>query len=340
MPMCGKLTLYGGNCMPKTMGGKLKLLRLRDILLENTDENNCMSVPQIIDALAVYGISAERKSIYNDLECLEQYGMDIIRMPSGYCVGKRDFELSELKILVDVIQASRFLTAKKSISLINKIMKLAPKREAETLLRSVVISGRVKAPNEKIYYNVDVIQNAIRLSKKVRFKYCSYAKGFEIEFKRDGADYVVSPVALMWNDENYYLVAYDDESGMLKHYRVDKMEYAEQTDIPRTVCREITEFDRAEYAKKTFDMFGGDECGVVLSIDKDSLGIFADFFGTDSILIDDGERYHASVTVAMSGHFYSWIFGLNGKIKIKGPESVKDGYVRYCSEMLTKGITN
>lgn len=118
------------------------------------------------------------------------------------------------------------------------------------------------------------------------------------------------------------------------------MEYAEQTDIPRTVCREITEFDRAEYAKKTFDMFGGDECGVVLSIDKDSLGIFADFFGTDSILIDDGERYHASVTVAMSGHFYSWIFGLNGKIKIKGPESVKDGYVRYCSEMLTKGITN
>lgn len=327
--------------MPKTMGGKLKLLRLRDILLENTDENHCMSVPQIIDALAVYGISAERKSIYNDIECLEQYGMDIIRTPSGYCVGKRDFELSELKILVDVIQASRFLTARKSMSLINKIMKLAPKSEAETLRRSVVISGRVKAPNEMIYYNVDMIQDAIRLSRKIRFKYFVYSDGFEREFKRDGAYYSVNPVALMWSDENYYLVAYDDESEMLKHYRVDKMEYTKVDDTPRTECREISDFDRAEYAKKTFDMFGGEEHEVVLSVDKESLGIFADFFGTDCILVRDGENgYHATVTVAVSGHFYSWIFGLNGKIKIKGPEPVKDGYTRYCTDMLTKGISD
>ena len=196
-----------GKTMSKTVGGKLKLLRLRDILLERTDENHCMSVPQIIEALESYGIYAERKSIYSDLDCLEQYGMDIIKTQTGYCVGNRDFELSELKILVDVVQASRFLTARKTVSLIGKIMKLAPKSEAATLQRSVVISGRVKTPNEKIYYNVDVIQNAIRLSKKIRFKYFSYGEGFEKQFRHGGEDYIENPVALMWNDENYYLVS-------------------------------------------------------------------------------------------------------------------------------------
>lgn len=329
-----------GKTMSKTVGGKLKLLRLRDILLERTDENHCMSVPQIIEALESYGIYAERKSIYSDLDCLEQYGMDIIKTQSGYCVGNRDFELSELKILVDVVQASRFLTARKTVSLIGKIMKLAPKSEAATLQRSVVISGRVKTPNEKIYYNVDVIQNAIRLSKKIRFKYFGYGEGFEKQFRHGGEDYIENPVALMWNDENYYLVAYDDKSGILKHYRVDKMEYTELTDEARTMCKEISEFDRAAYAKKVFDMFGGEEREVVLSLEKDSLGIFADFFGTDALLIKDEDGgFHATVTVAVSGHFYAWIFGLNGKIRIKEPQSVKDGYIKYCTEMLSKGVT-
>ncbi len=327
-----------GDFLASSVGNKLRIMYLKDILYKNTDEENQMSAADLIEALRAYGIEAERKSIYDDLEKLAYYGVDLIKTKSGWYVGSREFEISELKMLVDVIQSARFLTAKKSVALISKIEALAPKSLASKLRRSVVIAGRVKAPNESIYYNVDVIHDAIAQKKCISFKYFNYGEGFKKVYKREGEAYKVSPVSLMWDDENYYLVAWSEQNNALRHYRVDKMDKVVLTEEPASVRPEISEFDRAKYAKMNFNMFGGEETEVTLYIGKDSLGVFADRFGTDAMLIRDGDGFHATVKVVVSPHFYSWIFGLEGKIRIKAPGDVKSSYLSYCSSMLDKGV--
>lgn len=325
--------------MPKCPRSKLKLLYLRDILNEKTDENNCLNAAEIISALSAYGISAERKSIYDDIEQLKAYGMDILHTADGYCVGKRDFEIPEIKMLIDIVQSARFLTEKKSMNLIEKIEKLAPKNQAGKLRRSVVLSGRVKTPNERIYYNVDVIHDSINTHKQISFKYFTYGKNFSKQYKRSGEAYVVTPITLIWDDENYYLVAYDANANLLKHYRVDKMENV-------TILKEdalkndvISGFDKARYSSACFDMYGGEECDVTLWISPEALGVFADRFGVKHILVkeEDGSC-HATVRVAVSTHFYSWVFALGGIIRIMGPEKVKKGFVDHCEKMLESGI--
>ena len=213
--------------MSKSSNQKLKLIYLMKILLERTDETHGITMPEIIDALAAYDISAERKSLYNDIENLRVYGLDIIGTQEdrtySYHIGNRQFELAELKLLVDSVQSAKFITAKKSNELIKKIEGLASKYEASQLHRQVFVAGRVKTMNESIYYNVDRIHTAIAENSRITFQYFQWNVDKKMELRHDGALYDVSPWSLSWDDENYYLIAYDSSEGMIKHFRVDKM---------------------------------------------------------------------------------------------------------------------
>ena len=232
------------------------------MLKENTDENHAMSANDIISALAKQGISAERKSIYDDIERLKLFGCDILSRrsePKGYYLASRDFEIAELKLLVDAVQSSKFITEKKSNQLIHKIEQLASRHEAQTLQRQVVVSNRIKTMNESIYYNIDKLHSAISSDVKITFKYCSWTLAKKLEPKKDGANYTVSPYILVWDDENYYLIGFDDDSKEIRHYRVDKMLNITITAEKRDGDDQFSKFDIGNYSKRTFGMFAGDE---------------------------------------------------------------------------------
>lgn len=326
--------------MAKSANQKLKLLYILKILTEKTDEEHCMSAHDIIDELSSYGISAERKSIYDDIECLIHFGYDIVNVKSrsrgGYYLAGREFELPELKLLVDAVQASRFITQKKSRELIAKIEKLAGPYEGKQLQRQVFVAGRVKTENESIYYNVDRIHKAIQDNAPVTFTYLSWNIKKELQPKREGRKYQVSPWALTWQDENYYLIAYDDEEEKIKHFRVDKMSrITELTEEKRKGVEAFAEFDIAEYTNRTFGMFGGETQTVTLKLPEGMIGIILDRFGRE---IDIRRLKEGMVSVriraALSGQFYGWLTGLGSQISILAPEDVKEDYVRFLNEIV------
>lgn len=253
--------------MGKTEHQKLKILYILELLYEQTDEKHAVRMRDIIAYLNQKGISAERKSIYRDLEMLQDFGVDILREQEyrgGYYIGSRDFELAELKLLVDAVQSSKFITQKKSRELIHKLEKLVSVYEAKQLQRQVVVTNRNKTINENIYYNIDMIYNGISGDVKIRFQYFSWNIEKEMELRRDGAFYEVSPLVLSWDDENYYLIAYDEEDKIIKHFRVDKMLKISLTRKKREGLKQFETFDIASYSKKTFGMFAGEEETVTL----------------------------------------------------------------------------
>ncbi len=313
--------------MAKSPNQKLKLLYLMKILLEQTDENHRITMTEIIENLASYNISAERKSLYNDIESLRLYGLDIIGIQEGrtyfYYVGSRRFELAELKLLVDSVQSAKFITAKKSSELIKKLEGLASRYEASKLHRQVFVAGRVKTMNESIYYNVDRIQTAIGENSKITFQYFQWNVEKKMELRHDGAVYKVSPWALSWNDGNYYLIAYDGEKGIIKHFRVDKMLHIELNGEKREGEQVFQSFDMAAYARKMFGMYGGKEERVRLECENSFAGVIIDRFGKDVTLnrLDD-THFFVNVEAAVSRQFLSWVIGLGEGVKIAGPESV------------------
>ena len=321
--------------MAKSSMQKQKLLYLQKIMLEKTDENHALSANEIKQALGAYGIRTERKSLYDDLKILETFGLDICRTRTTtvkYYVGSRDFEMPELKLLVDAIQSSKFITHKKSLSLIKKLEGLVSENEGKQLQRQVYVSNRVKNVNEKIYYNVDTLHNAIAREKQVAFKYCKWETDFNSEKKivkverKNGAIYKVSPWALCWDDENYYLIAHSERHG-LTHYRVDKMDTITATGTPRIQTEESRNLNLAAYAKKVFGMFGGEETNVRLRFDRSLAGVVIDRFGRDCMLIPDGaEHFTVTVTVAVSPLFLGWLAGFGQKVQILYPQSVIDAY--------------
>ena len=245
--------------MARSENQKLKLLYIMELLQERTDEEHPVTTQEIIDYLRTKGITAERKSIYSDIELLTDYGLDIIRIkerPGGCYLASRSFELAELKLLVDAVQASKFITTKKSRELIGKLEELCSKSQARQLHRQVVVTNRNKAINENIYYNVDMIYNAIAENVKIQFQYFEWSVNKEMKLRRDGSFYVVSPWLLSWDDENYYLVGFDEETKQIKHYRVDKMEDISLTHDKRNGREQFRDFDLAAFAKKTFGMYG------------------------------------------------------------------------------------
>ncbi len=315
--------------MAKGTNQKLKLVYLIKIMLEKTDDTHSLTMPEIIDALAAYDISAERKSIYADIEAIRELGIDIIGEQKGktffYHVAGRQFEIAELKLLVDVIQSSKFITAKKSNELIKKLEGLASNHEAKQLQRQVYVSGRIKTMNESIYYNVDEIHNAILSNKKIKFQYFQWNVKKEMELRRDGRFYEISPWSLSWDDENYYLIGFDATAGQIKHYRVDKMLKICCMEEAREGRELFEKFDMAAYARKSFGMFGGEEQYVKLLCDNSLAGVIIDRFGKEVMMVPvDETHFHVNVNVAVSAPFFGWIFALGNKIKIMGPESVTE----------------
>ncbi|MDE5909462.1 MAG: WYL domain-containing protein [Lachnospiraceae bacterium] len=328
--------------MPKSANQKMKLLYILKILTEKTDEEHCLSAQDLILLLVEYGITAERKSIYDDIECLNCFGYDIVnvkaRKGGGYYLASREFELPELKLLVDAVQASRFITQKKSRELISKIEKLAGPFEGKQLQRQVFVAGRVKTENESIYYNVDRIHKAIQDNAPVTFLYLAWNIKKELIPRHEGKKYRISPWALTWQDENYYLIAYDDEEERIKHFRVDKMSHITQlSKESRKGVEAFKEFDIAQYTNRTFGMFGGESETVTLQLPENMIGIIFDRFGKEIDIrnLADG-NVCVRIKAAVSGQFYGWLTGLGKEVLILGPEHVRNGYIDFMKNIMNQ----
>lgn len=330
--------------MGRSNNQKLKILYIMQMLMENTDEEHAMSTGEIIAELEKRGISAERKSIYDDIEMLKVFGLDILSRrsaPKGYYIASRDFELPELKLLVDAVQASKFITEKKSGELIKKIEGLAGHFEARELQSQVVVSNRIKTMNESIYYNVDKIHAAISSDSKIRYKYCEWTVNKRLEPKKNGAYYTVSPWVLTWDDENYYLIAYDEESGQIRHYRVDKMLGIELTDEKRTGREQFRNFDIAVFSKRTFGMFAGNESELEICFDNKFIGVVMDRFGKEAAIHKkDDNSFTARIRVNVSAQFYGWLSGLGKGAVILSPRGEADKYAAYISEIAAQYVTD
>lgn len=326
--------------MTKSPNQKLKLLYLLKILTEQSDEDHCLSAQALIDALAAYDIKAERKSIYDDIAQLNDFGYDIVLVKSksggGYYLAGRDFELAELKLLVETVQASRFLTVKKSRELIGKIEKLASKAEAGQLQRQVYVANRIKTANESIYYIVDDIHRAIQNNEQISFQYLEWNLSKELVPRRDGRQYRISPWALTCKDENYYLIAHDGEEDKIKHFRVDKMGKIEILEgVKREGAALFERFDIADYANKTFGMYGGQEETVTLEFENRFVGVVIDRFGKDvPIRQRDEEHFTVRVKVAVSGQFFGWLTGLGAGARIVSPGEVAQAYRDHLEEVI------
>jgi len=315
--------------MAKSENQKQKILVLLDLFKSKTDEEHGVTTSDIIDYLAEHGIKAERKTVYADLNTLKEYGYEISKEKKDgnyyYTLLDRDFQLPELKLLVDAVQASKFISAKKSSELIKKIENLASVYQAKQLQRQVFVSNRIKTNYENVYYNVDELNLAINENRKIKFDYYEWNLSKEMVLRKNGHKNDISPWSLAWDDENYYLVAFDGNSGIIKHYRVDKMRKIEILDKARDGREEFEEFDAAKYAKKVFGMFTGDEQRVKIQFANKLIGVVIDRFGQDIMIIPKGvDQFVVNVNVKVSNMFLGWIIGLGDGAKILEPESVVD----------------
>lgn len=318
---------------------KLKILYLMKILLEETDKDHMYNAVELAELLEKrYDISCNRKTVYADVERLKTFGIDVEQVKGsrpGFYVENRDFELAELKLLVDAVQSSKFVTGKKSEQLIQKLQKLTSKSQAKWLQRQVFIYNRPKTENETVFENVDVIHTAIQNNKTILFKYCEWTAKRELKQKKNGATYEVSPWSLTWDDENYYLVAYDADADLIKHYRVDKMQEMCVGDEERLGKECFSGFDLATFAKKTFGMYGGQDVKVTLRCDNSLAGVVIDRFGKDTMMIPQRDgHFHAHVLVSVSPQFFGWVTGIGAQMEILSPENVREEYQQYLETIM------
>ena len=309
--------------MPKSDNQKLKLLYIRDYLERNSNEDHPVGAQELIDMLASHGIDCERKAVYSDIRALQDFGIDILNRRGkngGYYIGSRNFELPELKLLIDAVQSSRFLTEKKSRELIGKLLNECNRYDESLMHRDVVIDRRVKSMNETIYYNVDTIQDGISRGVQITFRYFDWG----IDGKRHYRDksYRVSPYGLCQDNENCYLMAHSPRYGVT-HYRVDRMTDIRLTEERRVPCPELTGPRLVEHANQLFQMYSGDSVGVKLRFHRSMVNAVVDRFGHDTMLIPDGEEHFTFVVeVAVSPMFLSWVVGFGEKAQILYPPQV------------------
>ena len=320
------------------MSQKLKLLHVMKLFLEKTDEEHGLTIQEIIKNLDSNGIKAERKSIYTDIELLKEYGLDIESRKgkqNDYFLASRAFETPELKLLVDAVQSSRFITLKKSQNLIKKIESLTSVYEAKKLSRQVFVVNRVKAQNESIFYNVDKIYEAITQNRKISFQYFEFTVDKEQRFRNNGEKYIVSPYALCWDDDNYYLVSNYPKHDGLTHFRVDKMQNLEILEQSRVLYDEESSFNVADYQRKIFSMFSGTEISITLEMDNSLINVAIDRFGKDVFVHGKTDRtFRITIKVAVSPAFLSWIFQFGSKVTIISPDFVVDDFKKMIAKTL------
>ncbi len=314
--------------MSRGTNQKFKFIYLMKMMQEKTDDEHALTMPQIMDELAKYDVTAERKSIYADFQDMtERFGIEIIKEQIGretyYHVGNREFELAEVKLLIDAIQSSKFITQTKSKELITKLRRFVSEYQAKQLQRQIFINDRVKTMNESVYYNVDDIHTAIGQNKKIRFKYYKWDINKNLVPRHNGDWFVVSPWGLVWDDENYYMVAFDELDRKIKHYRVDKMMHLSIEEEKRDGKEEFKNFDMGEYSKATFGMYNGKKTKVKIEFANYMCGVFIDRFGKDvSFCPVDDEHSELMADVNVSPQFFGWIFSLGKDVKVTGPQEV------------------
>ena len=324
--------------MPKSDNQKRKILHIMDYLLTNSREGHPIKASELQAMLEnQYGIACERKTIYSDIAALQDYGLDIVAVPGkngGYYIASRNFELPELKLLIDAVQSSRFLTQKKSRELIEKLCRECSVHDARLMRRDMVVSGRVKSMNETIYYNVDAIQEAIAQEKQITFRYFDWGIDGKRHYREKS--YEASPYGLCQDNENCYLLAHSERHGATS-YRVDRMHEIKILDTPRTPCPELSGKALTERANRRFQMYAGEELDVKLRFHRSLVNAVIDRFGRDIMLIPDGEEHFVfTVRVAVSPMFLSWVIGFGSKAKVLFPQSVVEECKKLCQEALAQ----
>ena len=319
--------------MPHVGGQKLKILNEYQILMSESDEKHQINAIEMTKRLKARNIPAERKTVYKDMDTLMDAGIDVVKGEKGYYIASRVFELAELKLLVDAVGASKFISSKKTKELVDKITSLASIDDATQLSRQVVVPEKAPAGNEKIFYTIDVIYQCLDNDKKLSFKYQEWTLTKEMKPRHGGKTYVVSPAFLLRNDENYYLVAFDDDSKQIRHYRVDKMISAAMTPDERAGAKERDALNPHEYAKQHISMFAGDERVVTIRFDKKLIGVVLDKFGKEIDVRPDGETYvKARISVAVSPQLYGWLTGIGATICF--PEDEEQKFKLYLQKIL------
>ena len=312
------------------MESKPRILYLLRILEQYTDEEHPLTTKQLIEMLnEKYGISTYRTTIAKDVAALQEFGVDIVVIHSTQCkyfIGSRQFELPELKLLIDAVESSKFITSKKSDALIKKIHMLTSNGQVKKLKRNNYVSGRIKPNNEQIYYIVDTINDAINERKQISFSYYEYTGLKEKVLRNKGEIYTISPYHLVWNDDYYYVVGYSEKREKIVTFRVDRI--VSQPDILSLDAVPVSaDFDIAEFTKQVFYMYDGEEVLVDLRCDNGLMKTMVDRFGEDiTTLAYDENSFKITVRVSESPTFFGWIFGFGGKVQILAPESVKEQY--------------
>ena len=324
--------------MPKSDNQKQKILHIMDYLLTNSHADHPIKATELQTMLENrFGIACDRKTVYSDIAALQEYGLDIVSIPGkngGYYIASRNFELPELKLLIDAVQSSRFLTQKKSRELIEKLCRECSVHDARLMRRDMVVSGRVKSMNETIYYNVDAIQDAIAQEKQITFRYFDWGIDGKRHYREKS--YEASPYGLCQDNENCYLLAHSPRHGITS-YRVDRMQEIQILDIPRTPCPELTGKALTEHANRLFQMYSGQETEVKLRFHRSLVNVVIDRFGRDILLIPDGEEHFVfTVRVAVSPMFLSWVIGFGAKAKVLHPQSVIEDCKKLCQEALAQ----
>ena len=324
--------------MPKSDNQKLKIFYILDYLQAHSNEKNPVRASDLIAMLdRQHNIRCDRKTVYSDIAALQDYGVDIVSLPGkngGYYIASRNFELPELKLLIDAVQSSRYLTEKKSRELIEKLCSQCNEQDAKLMRRTVLVSGRVKSMNETIYYNVDAIQEAIAQNKQISFRYFDWDFGGKRKYR--DKEYLASPYGLCQDNENCYLLAFSSRYGVTS-YRVDRMTDIQLTEDNRIPCPELTGKALHDHANRLFQMYSGDTLDVKMRFHKSLLNVVIDRFGKNTMLIPDGEDYfNFTVNVAISPMFLSWIIGFGAKAKILYPQSVVDACKALCMDAMSQ----
>ena len=324
--------------MPKSDNQKLKIFYILDYLEAHSNEKNPVRASELIAMLdRQHDIRCDRKTVYSDIAALQQYGVDIVSLPGkngGYYIASRNFELPELKLLIDAVQSSRYLTEKKSRELIEKLCSQCNEQDAKLMRRTVLVSGRVKSMNETIYYNVDAIQEAIAQNKQITFRYFDWDFGGKRKYR--DKEYLASPYGLCQDHENCYLLAFSGRYGITS-YRVDRMTDIQLTEENRIPCPELSGKALHDHANRLFQMYSGDALDVKMRFHKSLLNVVIDRFGKNTMLIPDGEdHFNFTVNVAISPMFLSWIIGFGAKAKILYPQSVADACKALCLEAMSQ----
>ena len=316
---------------------KLKLLHLVQILETETDDEHGLTGPQIIEKLAERGVNVERKTLYRDLDCLRDFGYDVQKYQRStveYGLATRDFQEGELLLLADAVQSSRFLTKRKSDALVKAVAKLGSKHMADNLRKHIHVEGRIRSQNESVFYNIDAIQRAMTAKRKVEFQYFKHDASKKPVMQREGRTYVETPVQLMYMDDCYYLVVWNDKHEDFANYRVDRMKYIEVSAEDATRNELIASFDVAKYQQRVFGMFNGESVAVTLLVKESAMSSVIDRFGADVSAVPAGEGFaRVSATVMEAPTFYGWLAQFGTDVVIEKPESLKRSYLAYLSDI-------